>query len=311
KDEKDEKKKEETKKGREKKTKPIENAIAELKGLAEADPKAALVHFAGCEDLRKEVLARAQLRAGEKEKAEKTAKQAADAAEGQALPWLAYTELLLELGKRKEAEEAWRKVAPVLRQADPGLPPLKRLEEFAATVKIELPEEKPTIVGIEKLGPLAWESPAAPSFTPQAGEQDPFKQENCGESGVVALFYLGSKCAHCVQQLGKFAAMAEDFKKAHLAIVAISSETKEQMAQQQEKKGAELYPFPLKPDPSLHLFKAYRCYDDFEKTPLHGTFPITTDKAGQPRIRWQDISYDPFMDAPFLLAECKRLLTLR
>jgi len=93
-------------------------------------------------------------------------------------------------------------------------------------------------------------------------------------------------------------------------IVAVSSETKEQLAQQREKKGSDLYPFPLRADPSLELFKAYRCYDDFEKTPLHGTFFISPDKEGRPRIRWQDISYDPFMDAPFLLDECKRLLSL-
>jgi peroxiredoxin len=310
-EEKDEKKKEETKKGREKKTKPIENALAELKGLAEPDPKAALDHFATCEDLGKEVLARAQLRAGEKEKAEKTAKQAAEAAEGQALPWLAYTELLLELGKRKEAGEAWTKIAPVLRHADPGLPALRRLEEFAGSLKVDLPADKPVIEQIEKLGPLAWKPPAAPSWNPQAGEEDPFRQGNCGGTPVLALFYLGSKCAHCVQQLGKFAVLAGEFKNANIALVAVSSETPEQLSKQRAAKGGDPYPFPLVADSSLRVFKAYRCYDDFERTPLHGTFLIDTDRAGQARIRWQDISYDPFMEAQFLLEECRRLLSLR
>jgi len=193
KDEKDDKKKEEGKKSSEKKTKSIENALSELRGLAEPDPKAALDHFAKCEDLPKETLARAQLRAGDKEKAEKTAKQAAEAAEGQALPGLAYVELLLELGKRREAEDAWKKLAPILRHADPGLPPLRRLEEFAAAVKIELPEDKSAISHIENLGPLAWAPSEAPRVVTQAGELDPFKQENCGEPGFIALFYLGSK----------------------------------------------------------------------------------------------------------------------
>jgi len=39
---------------------------------------------------------------------------------------------------------------------------------------------------------------------------------------------------------------------------------------------------------------------------LHGTFLI--DAAGL--IRWQDISFDPFMNTDFLLKEAKRLLRM-
>ena len=311
KDEKDEKKKDDGKKNREKKLKSIQNGLAELKGLAEPDPKAALAEFAKCEDLPKDLLAKAQLRAGEREKAEKTAKQAADAAEGQALPWLAYVELLLELGKKKEAEEAWKKVAPVLRHADPGLPVLERLSPFTALLKVDLPEEKPTIADLVKLGPLAWTPPDAPLFSLPDAEGKPVSLQRGDASSILLLFYLGSKCAHCVQQLGKFAALADDFRKENISIVAVSSETPAQLSQQRAAKGGAPYPFPLLSDHPLTVFQEYRCYDDFEKTPLHGTFLVDTDQAGRARIRWQDISYDPFMDAPFLLAECKRLLTLR
>ena len=38
--------------------------------------------------------------------------------------------------------------------------------------------------------------------------------------------------------------------------------------------------------------------------PLHGTFLID----GRGLVRWQDISYQPFTDTKFLLAECRRLL---
>jgi peroxiredoxin len=304
---KDEKKKDEGgKKGR---LKAIENALAELRGLAEEDPKAALELLGKCEDLPKEVLAHAQLRAGEKDKAEKTARQAADAAEGQAIPLACYAEILLELGKRKEAAEAWKKLAPIVRHADPNLPILKRLEPLAAEVKVELPPDKPAIVQIEKLGPLAWRPPEAPLWNLNGTEGKPFKLQ-FGDSPVLMLFYLGSKCAHCVQQLGKFAALAEDFRKANIWMVALSSETPEQLEQQRAAKGADPYPFPLFADPSLKMFKEYRCFDDFEKTPLHGTFLVDADRSGRARIRWQDISYDPFMDAPFLLKECQRLLSL-
>jgi alkyl hydroperoxide reductase subunit AhpC len=64
------------------------------------------------------------------------------------------------------------------------------------------------------------------------------------------------------------------------------------------------FPFPLVSDARLEVFKAFRAYDDFEETPLHGTFLI--DAAG--KVRWQDISYEPFTAVDFLLDEAERLL---
>ena len=52
------------------------------------------------------------------------------------------------------------------------------------------------------------------------------------------------------------------------------------------------------------MFKDYRVYDDFEEMALHGTFLID----GQGRIRWHNISFEPFEHAEFLLEECRRLL---
>ena len=66
----------------------------------------------------------------------------------------------------------------------------------------------------------------------------------------------------------------------------------------------EPIPFPLAADPELTVFKDYRAYDDFEKMPLHATYFID----GQGLVRWHDVSYEPFMDAEFLLGEAKRLL---
>lgn len=310
KEEKDEKKKEEAKKGREKRIKQIENALSDLRGLAESDPKAALEQLAKCEDLPKELLARAQWKAGDSEKARKTARQAAEAAEGQALPWAHLTELLLALGKEDEAREAWRKTASAVRHADPDLPILRRLREFSASVQVDLPADKPVVPGIEKLGPLAWEPPAAPRFRLTDAWGRPVSFEPSGDTPVVVLFYLGSKCAHCVQQLGRFAALAGEFRKQNMSVIAVSSETPAQLAQQRAAKGADPYPFPLVADPALQIFKEYRCYDDFEKTPLHGTFLIDADGAGHRRIRWQEISYDPFLEAEFLLQESGRLVGL-
>lgn len=307
-DEKDEKKRDESKKSREKKTKALENALAELRGRIAEDPRAALDQLAKCDDLGKEILARAQLKAGEKDKAEKTAKQAAEGAEGQALPGLHYAEILLALGKQKEAREAWTKVAPAIRHADLGLPILKRLEELAASVALELPAEKPTVGKIESLGPLAWSPPPAPAWTLPDVSGTPRSLPQTGPT--LLIFYLGSKCSHCVQQLGKFSSLAEEFRKANIGMIAVSSESAEEMSKVRVTRVDELYPFPLLADPALNVFREYRCFDDFEKIPLHGTFLIDAGKDGA-RIRWQEISYDPFMDARFLLDESKRLLSLR
>ena len=56
----------------------------------------------------------------------------------------------------------------------------------------------------------------------------------------------------------------------------------------------------------MKTFKAFRAHDDFEQQPLHGTFLID----GDGRIRWQDISFQPFMETKFLLGEAQRLLNL-
>lgn len=57
-------------------------------------------------------------------------------------------------------------------------------------------------------------------------------------------------------------------------------------------------------DAELAAFKDYRCFDDFEQQTLHGSFVVD----GQGFVRWQDIGYQPFMDAKFVLSEAKRLL---
>lgn len=64
-------------------------------------------------------------------------------------------------------------------------------------------------------------------------------------------------------------------------------------------------PISLLADPQLKIFRQFRCFDEFENQPLHGTFLID----GDGKIRWQDISYEPFMDPDFLLKEAKRLLS--
>jgi peroxiredoxin len=121
------------------------------------------------------------------------------------------------------------------------------------------------------------------------------------------VFYLGHGCPHCIEQLNQLAPAAKDFAAGGISIVAVSTDSVDGLQQTtgKMKQDGEL-PFPLVSDESLKTFKAYRAYDDFEKMPLHGTFLV--DGAG--KVRWQDISYEPFTDMKFLLGESSRLLGL-
>ena len=122
---------------------------------------------------------------------------------------------------------------------------------------------------------------------------------------VVVIFYLGYGCLHCVEQLQAFAPKAKAFREAGIELIAISSDSEDDLVKSVAKyKQDDGFPFPLVADPKLKVFKDYRCFDDFEKLTLHGTFLV--DEAGM--VRWQDVSYEPFMNADFLLKEARRLL---
>ena len=63
-------------------------------------------------------------------------------------------------------------------------------------------------------------------------------------------------------------------------------------------------PFDILCDPDAKAFRAWRAYDEFDEEPLHGTFLVDAER----RVRWGDVSLEPFMDTGFLLTESKRLL---
>jgi alkyl hydroperoxide reductase subunit AhpC len=86
--------------------------------------------------------------------------------------------------------------------------------------------------------------------------------------------------------------------------VAISSDNHKGLLRSIENYEGEAFPFPLVADPEHKVFREYRCYDDFEDLPLHGAFLID----GEGQVRWRDVSYEPFMDAQFVIEEGKRLL---
>ena len=161
---------------------------------------------------------------------------------------------------------------------------------------------------LASIGPRVW-SPVAnpgyelPSIDGGAAQLDP----DGGERATLVVFYLGFGCLHCVEQLHALRPLTEEFRAAGVDIVAIGSDSVASTKQASEDLAAEeRMPFPMLCDPELAAFKAWRCFDDFEGMSLHGTFLVDQDG----RVRWQDISYEPFMDIEWLLAESRRLLAL-
>jgi peroxiredoxin/N-acetylneuraminic acid mutarotase len=118
---------------------------------------------------------------------------------------------------------------------------------------------------------------------------------------LVVIFYEGSGCLYCATQLKSFADKAKEFADNGIAVVAIGSDTPEEL-----KDALVAYdggfPFPLLSDAKLDAFKAYRCVD-FSNKPLHGTFLIDAQGA----VRWRQISDRPFNDPAFVLGQVKQL----
>lgn len=112
-----------------------------------------------------------------------------------------------------------------------------------------------------------------------------------------------------MEQLHTLVPRAGAFKAAGIPIVTIGTDTTNEVKasiQLRIENDDPPLPFPVLCDPQGTAFRDYCCWDEFENEALHGTFLVDADG----RIRWQDISAQPFMATDFLLAECIRLLAL-
>jgi peroxiredoxin len=121
------------------------------------------------------------------------------------------------------------------------------------------------------------------------------------------MFYLGSGCIHCIEQLNQFAPFTDAYQKAGITLLAVSADGQGELHKTVEMaRSGGGFPFTILADPTLAAFQMYRAYDDFEGQPLHGLFLID----GEGRVRWQNISFQPFNQPEWLLKESKRLLGL-
>jgi peroxiredoxin len=157
---------------------------------------------------------------------------------------------------------------------------------------------------LDTLGSFRWQPSPATAWTLSDNNGTPLSLKAFQGKPVVVIFYLGYGCLHCAEQLHAFSPMVEQYKEAGIEVVAISTDDQTGLKISIDNYEKGPLPIPLLANADLSVFKEYRCYDDFEKQPLHGTFLID----GNGLIRWRDISFEPFMDPKFVLAEAQRLL---
>jgi peroxiredoxin len=298
-----------------------QSALAELVGyqhLARGEVGPAFDQFARASSMRPESLARAHLAARNYGFAETTARKAVDQNPEQVPPLAALVEILDAVGKRKEAKDAYRKLQPLARWADRDLPVIRRLEAMldrwkadktwaASTAEPAAPtstdEAAIDRIDLTTLGPLVWTPFAAEPFSSPDTTGAPWSLAAHKGRNVLVLFFLGGKCAHCMQQLQLFGEAHEALKNLNVDTVAISTDDAQSTRTLKKNREGIKFRMPMLADPSLALFKLYQAHDDFENQPLHGTFLI--DARGN--VRYQRISADPFLE----VARVNRMVTQR
>jgi peroxiredoxin len=320
--------------------KAADKAVAHLQGLkafAAGDPKRGVELLEQAGDLSKVQLARAYSLAGEHERAIELAGKAMEEGKNEVYPAAIHVEVLDRAGKTDDVKKALANLRSLSSVIDRRAPIFDRVAEIAelhgysgdwrmtqssaaspsnrfGAVIGDLERLASQITDAQRpalaaLGPLRWQpAPAYDFLLPNASGELVSLRLGYARRPVVLLFYLGSDCPHCIQQLNTFAPLARRFDEAGIALVAISAESIADLTRTVETMRSHGEPaIEVLSDQSLEVFKAYRAFDDFERAPLHGTFLLD----GNALIRWQEIGAEPYTDAEFLLEEAKRLLALR
>ncbi len=226
-----------------------------------------------------------------------------------------YVRVLKKLGRKDAVKSEMESLRRLAATADLDSPPMVALKDIAKELKYpedwRLPREEADDLierpALDELGPFRWGPSPSPDWEfPQADGQLLASSQFSGKP-VLLIYYLGKGCSHCMDQLNHFTPLHAEYADAGIEVMAVSTDTVEGLKTTfQNGDGENPFPFPLVSDHGQEGFKAFRAYDEFEELPLHGTFLIDGD--GQ--IRWQDVSYEPFMHGEWLLKECQRLLQM-
>ena len=281
----------------------VREALAEL-GVAEklaagdlATVRARLPELRGVPDTR---LAAYHAAAGDLARALEIAQRAASGAPGQWMPAQRHA-AILEQALAKARAEGW--------DVWDGWDSRARETELAAARDQAAAAQKPSALAgrppLDSLGPAHWSPFPAPAWSLAGLDGQTRSSADLAGKAYVLVFFLGRECTHCMEQLNSLAPHAAAFAGAGLPLHAVSLDSAEGLKATLAKDG-KTFPFPLFSDEKHEAFRAFRAYDDFEGQPLHGVFVVDA----QGLVRWQHISFEPFMKSEFLLEEAKRLLAL-
>ncbi len=293
----------------------LEKAIAEIEGLqavAAGDAKRALPLLKKAGGVDTMFLAEVRFQAGEQDEAIKDAVKYVESHKNEVQPLAMLVALLERAEKLGEAKERFQQLRQLSGPIDLCSPVFDRLAGVVAAagcpqdwrVQQPLKDDIGDRPDLDSLGSFRWQPSLAKPWTLKDHNGTPLSLKTFQGKPVVVIFYLGYGCLHCAEQLHAFSPMLEQFRDAGIEMVAVSTDDQTGLKVSIDNYEEGPLPIPLLANNDLTIFKDYRCYDDFEKQPLHGTFLID----GNGLIRWQDISYEPFMDPKFVLNEAQRLL---
>ncbi len=291
----------------------IEAALAELEGyqlLAGGDIATAFVRFSKTTAMRTEARSRAHLRVENYAFAQTSAATGVERAPDEIPPLAAQVEILATLGREDEAKQAYQKLKELTRDADRDLPVFRRIASLAASwaepggnLGTTDNTQQERRAEMSKLGPLTYQPFSADPFALSDTAGNSISLEQHRGRNLLVLFYLGGKCAHCLQQLKEFGEAAKSLGESGTDIVAIGTDDAAVTKELKENDQRIKFPMPLLADPTLSTFKAYGVFDEFEGRALHGAFLV--DSLG--RVHWRRISADPFMDVDFIKREAARI----
>jgi len=259
-----------------------------------------------------EDLIAAMLQAGKTDEAIEKAAANVKSNPGEVRALASQIESLYAANRKEDAKSTFEQLRKISSTIDLDVPPMMRLapiaEEFGYAANWRLAHEVPADIGtrpdLDALGPFRWSPREAPQWTLLDSIGANLSLSDYQNQPVIVVFYLGYGCLHCAEQLQAIAKKYDDVRKAGFTVIAISTDEQINLKRASESLDNE-FPFPLAADPEMNIFKEYRCYDDFEKAALHGTFIVDT----RGKIRWQDINFEPFMDLDFLIKEGRRLVS--
>jgi len=293
-----------------------EAAVAEVelyRGLAAGKSEEAKALLGKARDIPSERGARILEAVGNNENAVNAAQEASDSDPAQVQPLANLTAVLWQTGHGDAAKSTFEKLRKLSASIDLDLPVIQRLIPLVNELKLpkdwRLPGSPVPLAGarpdLQSLGPIHWQPYPAPAWQLPDSQGQLHSLADYRGRPILVVFYLGNGCSRCIEQLNALAPLTQEFATAGISIVAVSRDSPDGLqrtfAAAKEPAG---FPFSILSDASLQAFKAYRAYDDFEQAPLHGLYLV--DSHGL--VRWQNISFQPFQNGKWLLAEAKRLL---